>query len=173
MEYFLREAARLVGTELSRVEGMRGILEEATTRIETELREREEVIFKRDSDLKEVEERLATQLRDLERQLSDKEAILAARDAEIEDLKSELKTPFASPEVGIALKNMAEVRPSEEREEAQGSSGSNAAEKKAKLFGRSLRDIVIERGKAVKIEAGQDQKKFRLRNLLGPVQKKG
>ncbi len=158
MEYFLSEAATSMGTELNRVDKIRGILEEATTWIETELREKQEMISKKDSDLREVEEHLMTQLRDLEGEVRDKEAILAAQDAEIQDLESKLKTLFISPEVSNVL----------EDREAQ----VNVAETKAKLFGRSLRDIVIKRGKVVSIEGGRGRKKFRLMHLLAPTQKR-
>jgi predicted RNase H-like nuclease (RuvC/YqgF family) len=59
--------------------------------LEAQLKDKEEIVRKKESTIKGLEQNLNAKIEDLESQLRSKKELLASRDAEINDLKSQLK----------------------------------------------------------------------------------
>jgi myosin heavy subunit len=59
--------------------------------LEVQLRDKEEIVNKKDSSIKRLEQNLTAKIKDFESQMGNKEELLAGRDAEISDLKSQLQ----------------------------------------------------------------------------------
>ena len=85
---FRRKATDLAAVKAVRLEEIKGNFEAVVAALVAQLKEKENMLHKRDSELRGLEEKVTGQIRDLENEVREKDELLEIRDAGLKDLKS-------------------------------------------------------------------------------------